>query len=70
MLRSKDAFLFCTRKNHAYSTAQIILPSKDMHWTCLYYKRKETDIPWDSFLKDKGVPEGWTFFKKEVLKAQ
>jgi len=26
--------------------------------------------PWDTVLKGKGVQEGWTFFKEEVLKAQ
>ncbi|KAK4807164.1 hypothetical protein QYF61_024284 [Mycteria americana] len=27
-------------------------------------------VPWEAVLKGKGVQEGWTFFKKEVLKAQ
>jgi len=27
-------------------------------------------LPWERVLKGKGVPAGWTFFKKEVLKAQ
>ncbi|KAM9590852.1 uncharacterized protein ACIBXB_005900 [Morphnus guianensis] len=27
-------------------------------------------VPWETVLKGKGVQEGWTFFKKEVLKAQ
>jgi len=27
-------------------------------------------VPWEVVLKGKGVQAGWTFFKKEVLKAQ
>jgi len=27
-------------------------------------------VPWEAVLKGKGVQEGWTFFKEEVLKAQ
>jgi len=27
-------------------------------------------VPWDRVLKGKGVQEGWTFFKEEVLKTQ
>jgi len=27
-------------------------------------------VPWERVLKGKGVQAGWTFFKKEVLKAQ
>lgn len=27
-------------------------------------------VPWETVLKDKGVQEGWTIFKKEILKAQ
>ena len=27
-------------------------------------------VPWETVLNGKGVREGWTFFKKEVLKAQ
>ncbi|GAB0210066.1 hypothetical protein GRJ2_003472400 [Grus japonensis] len=27
-------------------------------------------VPWEAVLKGKGVQEGWTFFKKEVLKVQ
>ncbi|KAK4823437.1 hypothetical protein QYF61_002123 [Mycteria americana] len=27
-------------------------------------------VPWETVLKGKGVQEGWTFFKKEVLKVQ
>ncbi|KFQ24942.1 hypothetical protein N332_13039, partial [Mesitornis unicolor] len=27
-------------------------------------------IPWEAVLKDKGVQEGWTLFKKELLKVQ
>ncbi|KFW71518.1 hypothetical protein AS28_08898, partial [Pygoscelis adeliae] len=27
-------------------------------------------VPWETILKGKGVQEGWTIFKKEVLKAQ
>jgi len=26
-------------------------------------------VPWERVLKGKGVQEGWTFFKEEVLKA-
>ncbi|KAK4825507.1 hypothetical protein QYF61_000020 [Mycteria americana] len=25
-------------------------------------------VPWEAVLKGKGVQEGWTFFKKEILK--
>jgi len=27
-------------------------------------------VPWERVLKGKGVQEGWTLFKEEVLKAQ
>ncbi|KAK4825920.1 hypothetical protein QYF61_003415 [Mycteria americana] len=27
-------------------------------------------VPWEAVLKGKGEQEGWTFFKKEILKAQ
>ncbi|KAK4825828.1 LOW QUALITY PROTEIN: hypothetical protein QYF61_002951 [Mycteria americana] len=27
-------------------------------------------VPWEAVLKGKGVQEGWTFFKKEIVKAQ
>ncbi|KAK4825063.1 hypothetical protein QYF61_023067 [Mycteria americana] len=27
-------------------------------------------VPWEAVLSGKGVQEGWTFFKKEILKAQ
>ncbi|KAK4807146.1 hypothetical protein QYF61_018487 [Mycteria americana] len=27
-------------------------------------------VPWEAVLKGKGVQESWTFFKKEILKAQ
>ena len=27
-------------------------------------------VPWETVLKGKGVQEGWTFFKKEILMAQ
>ncbi|KFZ64518.1 hypothetical protein N321_13384, partial [Antrostomus carolinensis] len=27
-------------------------------------------VPWETVLKGKGVQEAWTFFKKEVLRAQ
>jgi len=27
-------------------------------------------VPWEEVLKGKGVQEGWTSFKKEILKAQ
>ncbi|KAK4830584.1 hypothetical protein QYF61_011819 [Mycteria americana] len=27
-------------------------------------------VPWEAVLKGKGVQEGWTFFKKEILKMQ
>ncbi|GAB0206513.1 hypothetical protein GRJ2_003116900 [Grus japonensis] len=27
-------------------------------------------VPWETVLKGKGVQEGWTFFKKEILKPQ
>lgn len=27
-------------------------------------------VPWKAFLKGRGVQEGWTFFKKEILQVQ
>ena len=27
-------------------------------------------VPWEAVLKGQGVQEGWTFFKKEILKVQ
>ena len=27
-------------------------------------------VPWEEVLKGKGVQEGWTSFKKEIIKAQ
>lgn len=27
-------------------------------------------VPWEAVLEGKGVDEGWTFFKKEIFKAQ
>jgi len=36
----------------------------DLFWTLV--KR----VPWKRVLKCKGIQEGWTFFKEEVLKAQ
>ena len=27
-------------------------------------------VPWEAVLKGRGVQEGWTLFKKEILKAQ
>jgi len=27
-------------------------------------------VPWEAVLKGKGVQEGWTFFREEVLKVQ
>ncbi|KAK4824299.1 LOW QUALITY PROTEIN: hypothetical protein QYF61_013044 [Mycteria americana] len=37
-------------------------------WSAL--KRLVDRVPWEAVLKGKGVQEGWTFFKKEILKAQ
>ena len=34
------------------------------------FKRLINKIPWEAALKDMGVQEGWTYFKREVLKAQ
>jgi len=36
---------------------------------CLF-RRLVGGVPWDSVLKSKGVQDGWSLFKKEVLKAQ
>ena len=33
-------------------------------------KKNINKIPWEASLKDMGVQEGWTYFKREVLKAQ
>jgi len=27
-------------------------------------------VPWEAFLKGKGVQESWTYFRKEFFKAQ
>ena len=27
-------------------------------------------VPWEAVLKGRGVQEGWTLFREEVLKAQ
>ncbi|KAK4828073.1 hypothetical protein QYF61_023133 [Mycteria americana] len=34
------------------------------------FRRLVERVPWEAALKGKGVQEGWTFFKEEVLKAQ
>ncbi|KAK4811015.1 hypothetical protein QYF61_015719 [Mycteria americana] len=34
------------------------------------FRRLVEGVPWEAALKGKGVQEGWTFFKEEVLKAQ
>ncbi|KAK4822594.1 hypothetical protein QYF61_017326 [Mycteria americana] len=34
------------------------------------FRRLVERIPWEAALTGKGVQEGWTFFKEEVLKAQ
>ncbi|KAK4831113.1 hypothetical protein QYF61_015416 [Mycteria americana] len=34
------------------------------------FRRLVERLPWEAALKGKGVQEGWTFFKEEVLKAQ
>ncbi|KAK4816199.1 hypothetical protein QYF61_012664 [Mycteria americana] len=34
------------------------------------FRRLVNRVPWEAALKGKGVQEGWTFFKEEVLKAQ
>lgn len=34
------------------------------------FKRLVWRVSWETALKNKGVQEGWTYFKKEVLKAQ
>ncbi|KAK4817214.1 hypothetical protein QYF61_003738 [Mycteria americana] len=34
------------------------------------FRRLVKRVPWEAALKGKGVQEGWTFFKEEVLKAQ
>ncbi|KAK4807752.1 hypothetical protein QYF61_023585 [Mycteria americana] len=34
------------------------------------FRRLVDRVPWEAVLKGKGVREGWTFFKKEILKAQ
>ncbi|KAK4810604.1 LOW QUALITY PROTEIN: hypothetical protein QYF61_007341 [Mycteria americana] len=34
------------------------------------FRRLVERVPWEAALMGKGVQEGWTFFKKEVLKAQ
>ena len=34
------------------------------------FRRLVDRVPWEAVLKGKGVQEGWTFFKKEILKVQ
>ncbi|KAK4823271.1 LOW QUALITY PROTEIN: hypothetical protein QYF61_000366 [Mycteria americana] len=34
------------------------------------FRRLDDRVPWEAVLKGKGVQEGWTFFKKEILKGQ
>ncbi|KAK4806905.1 hypothetical protein QYF61_012626 [Mycteria americana] len=34
------------------------------------FRRLVDSVPWEAALMGKGVQEGWTFFKEEVLKAQ
>ncbi|KFV67237.1 hypothetical protein N307_09347, partial [Dryobates pubescens] len=34
------------------------------------FKELTQNVPWDTDLKNKGAQEGWTCFKKEILKAQ
>ena len=34
------------------------------------FRRLVGGVPWDSALESKGVQDGWSLFKKEVLKAQ
>ncbi|XP_072728592.1 cilia- and flagella-associated protein 20 isoform X1 [Ciconia boyciana] len=34
------------------------------------FRRLVNRVPWEAALMGKGVQEGWTFFKEEVLKAQ
>ncbi|KAK4810178.1 hypothetical protein QYF61_010951 [Mycteria americana] len=34
------------------------------------FRRPVERVPWEAALKGKGVQEGWTFLKEEVLKAQ
>ncbi|KFV63182.1 Multiple PDZ domain protein, partial [Dryobates pubescens] len=33
-------------------------------------KELNQKVPWETVLKNKGVQEGWTYFKKELLKTQ
>ncbi|KAK4826490.1 hypothetical protein QYF61_009563 [Mycteria americana] len=37
---------------------------------CGLFRRLVDRVPWEAVLKGKGVQVGWTFFKKEILKAQ
>ncbi|KAK4810956.1 hypothetical protein QYF61_013364, partial [Mycteria americana] len=37
---------------------------------CGLFRRLVERVPWEAALMGKGVQEGWTFFKEEVLKAQ
>ncbi|KAK4827572.1 hypothetical protein QYF61_019196 [Mycteria americana] len=34
------------------------------------FRRPVDRVPWEAVVKGKGVQEGWTFFKKEILKVQ
>jgi len=34
------------------------------------FRRLIDRVPWEAVLKGRGVQEGWSFFKKEILKAR
>ena len=34
------------------------------------FRRLVDRVPWEAVLKGKGVQEGWTFFRNEILKVQ
>ena len=56
-----------------------VLRASSLLWSLLFVilsadfgliRRLVDRVPWEAVLKGKGVQEGWTFFKKEILKAQ
>lgn len=34
------------------------------------FRRLVGSVPWQAVLKNRGIQKSWTFFKKEILKAQ
>ncbi|KAK4811010.1 hypothetical protein QYF61_015714 [Mycteria americana] len=60
-------FLICGKAERGVSkTATLDFRRADFG----LFRRLVERVPWEAALMGKGVQEGWTFFKEEVLKAQ